>query len=237
MNSGIQNDVELKKYMKRIADTNKMSNVIFRGCISGVFTALGTTIGFTLFLIVFASLLSGLKQLPFIEDILRETKIDALIEAQLNNLSNVSSTVTDNNIDDNKDNPTKSNLGFIDETLGISFEYPSYLNDINRRNNYVNLSGSGVLSSFEIFIDDSNFSLVGTSVAQTLVDANDNEFEMLVFEDGAKVNGIEYKSPLFYLQYNNEDHVFHILGHGQKSSPKLAREQFILIVESIRMGR
>lgn len=68
---------------------NKTYNVILRGFVSGIFTALGATIGFALFMFLAGWVISVTGDIPLISTILRETKLDILIEKQLKLLEDV----------------------------------------------------------------------------------------------------------------------------------------------------
>lgn len=63
----------------------RTSNVIVRGMLYGLFTAIGATLGFTLFLVGLATFLKGASAVPLLDRILEETKLDQIIEQQLNN--------------------------------------------------------------------------------------------------------------------------------------------------------
>jgi hypothetical protein len=88
---------ELKKLNKALNRQNvyyRRRNVILRAVATGVFTAIGTTIGFGLVILISASFLKTVSAVPFIDDILKQTKIDQLIERQLQQLETPTPTVT-----------------------------------------------------------------------------------------------------------------------------------------------
>jgi hypothetical protein len=88
---------ELRKLNRALAQQNsyyRRGSVILRSLSTGIFTALGTTIGFFLVVIVLASFIRTFSAVPVIQDILRETKLDKIIEYQLSLIDKQSPTPT-----------------------------------------------------------------------------------------------------------------------------------------------
>ncbi|MBW7953638.1 MAG: DUF5665 domain-containing protein [Candidatus Dojkabacteria bacterium] len=57
--------------------------VIIRSLLTGIFTALGATIGFTLVLFYLASFVNSLSAVPIINDLLDQTGISKIIDYQI----------------------------------------------------------------------------------------------------------------------------------------------------------
>lgn len=77
---------QLKKLNRNLREQNKYykrSQVVLRSLAAGIFTAIGATIGFGLVIIVLASFVRTISAVPIIDDILKQTKLDQLIEYQL----------------------------------------------------------------------------------------------------------------------------------------------------------
>ncbi|MCS7317805.1 MAG: hypothetical protein NZZ41_05815 [Candidatus Dojkabacteria bacterium] len=83
-----QENSELKKYLSMLAQETTFKSKIIKGLITGTFTALGASIGFSITIAILANLISTAKNLPILDIILQETKLDVLIERELNKLNN-----------------------------------------------------------------------------------------------------------------------------------------------------
>src|SRR5690606_23819387 len=118
----LHTDSELVKYMRRIAMLNRWDQVALRGCLMGIFSAFGTTIGFALVLIILVNVISGVRQIPAVDSWLAETKLDALIEKQIAELG------IDNTVQ--VSNQTKDPLKYEDNNLGFQITYPYYLGNL-----------------------------------------------------------------------------------------------------------
>jgi len=86
---------ELRKLNRHISAQNKYyrrTSIIIRSITTGVFTAIGTTIGFALVIIILASFVRTFSAVPVIQDVLKETKLDKIIEYQLSLIEKSGST-------------------------------------------------------------------------------------------------------------------------------------------------
>ncbi|MFQ5492799.1 MAG: DUF5665 domain-containing protein [Candidatus Dojkabacteria bacterium] len=84
----------LNHTMRKRNNYYKRSQVIIRGLIQGIFTALGATIGFTLVILILASFIRTISAVPFINNILDQTGISRIIEYQLDEIEQVDTTPT-----------------------------------------------------------------------------------------------------------------------------------------------
>lgn len=71
------------KYLKIIAEQYKWHKIMLRSLMTGLFTAVGATVGFALVLLLSARVISTIRDFPIIDVVLKETKLDILIEKQL----------------------------------------------------------------------------------------------------------------------------------------------------------
>lgn len=91
---------KLTKAINRQNEQHAWDQVIIRGCVLGIFQAVGATLGFAIFIIIASAIIRTAGEVPVLSDILRETKLDQLIENQLKILerqedqNNVSPTPT-----------------------------------------------------------------------------------------------------------------------------------------------
>jgi len=77
---------ELKELNNNIIAQNNyytFRQIFLRSLVTGLFTALGATIGFAIVILFLASFLNTISGIPFVEDILEQTGIQTIINHQL----------------------------------------------------------------------------------------------------------------------------------------------------------
>lgn len=88
---------KIEEYLEILVKQNKPIEIAKRGILLGIFTSLGATIVFSLIILLSSRLINQINTLPIIQDILRETKLDVLIEKELRKLEqNVSEKIEEN---------------------------------------------------------------------------------------------------------------------------------------------
>lgn len=228
-------DAELRKYLKFIAYSNKWHQVILRGCLTGVFAALGTTIGFAILLLALGQFVSTFKQVPLLDTILEQTKLDVLIENQLNKI---------NEPDKEEEEPTEENpiptvtsLKYTDNQFRLSFNYPSTFSSLNtvpvsETAKTVTLEGgNGLLQSLDIYINQ-DIKVQGQGTQRYIPKAGMDRIIVNVYEDGATVGDQTYQTPVYFSKIKVDTNTFDIVGIGDSAAPKQAREVFLQIIES-----
>lgn len=187
-------DLELKKYLKRIADASKPSRIVVNAIINGIFTALGATVGFALVVIFLAYFLSTIKNLPIIDQLIKETKIDQLINSQLQKLEEES---------------LKSVQVEYIAFNSFSFKYPYTYIDVSyidsSGNLVIQLSGGSDLRLFKITKEMSATPSTATADDVTLTAA-----------DGATKEIVKYTtsdSIILLYEYQTEIETFYVYGY------------------------
>ncbi len=221
---------EIKKYLKNISDSYKTRSVVGRSLLSGIFTAIGATVGFALFIFLAAQLVSGIRFIPILNDILRATKIDVLIESQLNKIAEEDSQgeSTTQQIDNS------SYVTYETLDLGLAFFFPSYLSDgltESAGNAALRFTGNGPLSELE-FYQTEEVIINGSSITQYVQNSTMGQVKMQIYESGATINETYISNPI-YVSYVSKLGLT-VIGTAQDNSPKIAREIFISILESLR---
>ena len=84
----------LREQVSKQNDKLATKQVILRGFTNGLFSALGATVGFALLIFIIAKILSSISFIPYIDTILQSTKLDTLIEYQLEQIENPDPTPT-----------------------------------------------------------------------------------------------------------------------------------------------
>lgn len=187
-------DLELKKYLKRLSDASKPSRIVVNAIINGIFTALGATVGFALVVIFLAYFLSTLKNLPIIDQLIKETKIDQLINSQLQKLE-----------DESGASVQVEYIAFD----SFSFKYPytyvnaSYLDSSG--NSVVQLSGGSNLKLFKITKEKDKLAsaTVIDNITLTSVDGVTREVEKYTLQD----------SVILLYEYQTDIETFYVYGY------------------------
>jgi len=113
------NDIrELTRAIKRQNRLLAIDQSILRGCILGIFYALGTTVGFAVTIVFLAYIINIGGGIPIISNILEETGLAKIIQYQLDEIEKKTGNKesdTDNNKSGNKDN-NDNNVQYIVET-------------------------------------------------------------------------------------------------------------------------
>lgn len=78
-----QEIASLNNNLRKLNGYNKKRNVMLRGLLNGIFTAIGATLGFALFLIIFSRILHGAERIPFLDELIEKTKLNQIIESNL----------------------------------------------------------------------------------------------------------------------------------------------------------
>ncbi len=249
MNDAQITDQEFKKYIKRLVNINRKRNVAFRGLINGVFTAIGATLGFAIVLVITAQLLSSLRQVSIIDQFLSETKLDVLIESQLKQIQQEELKQEENSeegTNDNKDTNSEDQpyyLSYENKALDLTFNYPASLTnfseyDINSTNSndsfILSFEGFGIIKSLVVYINPDSVDLIGSSQSYDVESTLEEKSKVLIYEKGATVNGDEVSDPVLYFKFTKGANNFYMIAKADSSTPKIAREIFLTVAESIR---
>ncbi|MBL8015048.1 MAG: hypothetical protein JNK26_02580 [Candidatus Doudnabacteria bacterium] len=231
----MEHDPELKRYMKLIAVSNRWDQVIFRGCLIGVFTAVGTTIGFALLLLVAGQFVSTFKQVPLLDTILEQTKLDLLIENQLNRLNETPSEGSSGNETPEPATP----LIYNNKDLNFSFSYPAYLSSSSENvddegNKYVQFTGEGDgIQALDLYTN-LDVTVKGLSTQRFANIPDLGRVVVYIYEQGGSVNNEEYNAPIYFAQVNKNGTKVVFVAYGEKDLPKLGREIFTDILETLK---
>lgn len=218
---------EQLKYMKLIARGNRFDQQILRGCLFGVFSALGTTIGFSVILLIIFQLVSGIRNLPVVNELFTETKIVELLERQLAGIDGV----------------TVSDAVYTDANLGFSFSYPKYLSRkaTNKASAQATeyayyLEGSGPLQVLEVYVKRQPVIEYQGKITQMSYFVRE-ELKFKVAFSGAVIDNFSYDRPVFIYEtsINGTDLVF--VGVANTSSPRISVEGFKRIISSVNSTR
>ncbi len=78
-----QEIANLNTSLRKLNTYNRKRNVMMRGLLNGVFTAIGATLGFALFLIIFSRILHGAENIPVLDELIEKTRLYDIIESNL----------------------------------------------------------------------------------------------------------------------------------------------------------
>lgn len=78
---------EINDHLKFLVKETKFKRVFLRGIVNGLATAFGATIVFAILLFIVARIISGIGTLPIINDFLEATRLDILIEKQIESVT------------------------------------------------------------------------------------------------------------------------------------------------------
>lgn len=212
---------EQLRYMRQLVRANRLDQQILRGCIFGLFSALGTTLGVTIVLFVAVQLISGIRNWPVVSEFLQQTRLDYLIEKQLAALTG-----------------TTASTDYKDETNKIHFSYPQYFTrQVNTQDGIADreydliFEGNGALAGLEVYVNKSIvFTATGSAESFGLNDGT----TYLAYYSGARVDGINYLNAVFYYEKQLNGNKLIIVGRADQSSPRVGREVFEGIVKSVK---
>ncbi|MCA9379345.1 hypothetical protein KC640_02865 [Candidatus Dojkabacteria bacterium] len=237
-----QMDNELRKLLKRMVMMNRLDQIALRGCLIGIFTAIGTTIGFALFIIIASQFVTQFKEIPLLDSILEQTKLDVLIENQLNKLEQeTANPPTDTSVPDSTDpgstGDTSKNLTYQNDSLGISFEYPSTFNSVLEKQTedeytVIQLNGEGALYNLDIYIDK-QVVVTGTATQRFVQRDDIDRIVVNIYESGVTIEGQEFTNPAYYSTVEANGHTYRFVGLADENTPKLAREVFVSILQTV----
>jgi hypothetical protein len=226
------------KQLKVIANTYQVHRVVSRGCLTGIFSAVGTTIGFAIVLALAASFISTIKDWPIIDSILAETKIDVLIENQISNLSGIDNQETVKPIE----NSPKPEIKFNDNKIPLQFLPPQYLqyqasSRVNEQDAdyHIIYEGSGPLSGLTVYINETPVTSTTDSDQKTfavVVSGVNNEFTG--YYPHIKIDEIQTNGPVFMYQTKFANTSITLIGVANEETPGVGREIFRQVVETIQ---
>ncbi len=224
------------KYLKAIAEQYKFRKVIQRGLITGIFTAIGATIGFAIVLVVASKLLSGLKEVPFVDNILQQTKLDVIIESELNNLSTTENPDEQSTQQSEEEKITYTT--FTNEQIGFEFKYPSIFTTITdnfaelNSSKLIEFAGESYIQKLELY-KDLELTIEGEKRKAEVVNEFLEEDTLDLYEGGAIVDGNQIKNPLFVYNFKFNESNYTFIAIADTETPKISRELFIALLESI----
>lgn len=219
------------RYLKRIADQYAWKKVIARGLLTGIFTTTGAFLGIILLVFFASRLVAGLSEIPFLDDFLRQTKLDVLIESELNRLSGQSNDTVG-------EDGTLQYTEYNNQTYSISFDYPDDLTsiretDIEDGGHLIRFMGSGLLRELHIYID-SDVKVGGEYEEISIVNPSIDSSIIRVYEEGGTVDSTEVRSPLYTIRFTLDEREFVMIGYGDTVFPLNAREIFATVVRGVR---
>jgi hypothetical protein len=80
--------------LQKLTNVNRKRNVILRGLLNGVFTAIGASIGFALFLTGFSNFMQTAASIPLLDRLIERSHLDQIIEGYLDDFERPTPTVT-----------------------------------------------------------------------------------------------------------------------------------------------
>lgn len=86
--------IELNKNLAKLTNVNKKRNVVLRGLLNGVFTAIGASIGFALFLMGFSNFMQTAASIPLLDRLIERSHLDQIIEGYLDDFERPTPTIT-----------------------------------------------------------------------------------------------------------------------------------------------
>lgn len=90
-----QEIIELNKNLSVLTKSNRKRSVIMRGLMNGIFTAIGASLGFALFLIGSSRFLQQAENIPIIDRIIEKTHLNIIINRYLEDLERPTPTPID----------------------------------------------------------------------------------------------------------------------------------------------
>lgn len=226
----MESDPQVKKYLRAIARANRIDQVMLRGCITGVFTALGTTVGFALLILMATQVI---RQVPVLETFMAETGLDVLVE-QLRSQRGIISTSSTTS------SALPATLTYQHQQTGLKFDYPSsFISLVEERSSgesssVVKLTGSGLLSTLDVYIN-SNVAVLGNKYNVFTARATGQRVAVDVYESGANIAGQAVSNPVFVAQIKVNGSEYFFVAVGSKDTPKQARDRFVEIIETVEV--
>jgi hypothetical protein len=239
MTNHAQLDDEIRKYLKLVTKQNTTKEVIKRGLLLGIFTFIGTLIGFAIVLIIGFNFLSGLKEIPLLNIILEQTKLDLVIENQINKLKG-----NDNPTTPGTDNPEPevTQLTYSNDQVGLKFNYPSTFNSVTNKpgsdqsSSVVQLIGAGALTSLDVYINQPP-TIVGNGNQRFIPLTNGDRVVLDSYEQGAVVNGTQLVNAIYHARIVTSTSSFDFVGLSDPALPKSAREVFTALIQSASFSK
>lgn len=90
-------EAEIKLLREQVSKQNyrfTTKQVVLRGFTTGLFSALGATIGFAFLVFLLARIISSISFIPYLDTFLESTKLDTLIDYQLEQIEKPDPTPT-----------------------------------------------------------------------------------------------------------------------------------------------
>ena len=73
--------IELNRNLALLTRANRKRNVVLRGLLNGVFTAIGASLGFALFITNFSNFLQSAESVPFFDRIIERSNLEEIIQS------------------------------------------------------------------------------------------------------------------------------------------------------------
>lgn len=234
----VQNDPELKRYLRNLGFYNRLDQVIFRGCVTGMFTAIGVLLGTGVIFFIGTRLLSNLQEIPLINTILEQTRLDVVIENEVRRLSAEQTAGEEDGAPTTAEDEQVEQVKFVQyigTEFGIVFAYPDYFtaDEISETQTAANFTDDfGPLATLDISTEEPL--IIGSSYQRFVSTVDFGRIVVSIYEEGATYSGEVLSNALFAanIELPSGDMIY-LVGIANSETPKLARELFLQIVESV----
>ncbi|MDQ6985689.1 MAG: hypothetical protein Q9M91_04620 [Candidatus Dojkabacteria bacterium] len=226
---------ELEKAILKISEHYDLKHIVRRAFINGIFTASGLFIGAILVFVVATQVLNGVKEVPLLDTFLRETRLDIVIESQINEISgkNGQSAVIDSS-------ESYSNLTYTNSTYNFSFDYPvifssTFEGSIAEEDNSYLISlrnGKIYVDSIDIYINHS-IEFSGSSYTEVVNNNLIGDIEMYIFEEEITIDSVSYPNPTIIASFEKGGDEYVVIVKAKESNSAIARELLTSILQSV----
>ena len=232
---------QLQKAVIKISEHYNTKHVIQRALINGIFSAAGLFLGAIIVFLLVSRLFAGFKEIPFVDDFLKQSKLDVVIESQLNEISGSNSTDETAELIIDENGQIKY-LTYHNTSFGLEFSYPKIFTNLsegvlseNQDSYLIYLSGGQIyLEEIQVYIDHA-LEYSGSSYKKSIESESHGKIDIEVYEEGATIGGIDFNKPTLIAEIKAENHEYLFIGFAKENNSALAREIMLTLLSSVKV--
>jgi len=230
MKKTLTTEEKLQSAVIKLSNHYDLKHVIQRALLNGIFTAAGLFLGAILVFLFASRFVAGIKEIPFVDDFLKQSKLDVVIESQLNNLGGKITDISNTSSDINY----LSYSVYKNSTYNLEFSYPQIfssfdeasLNENDTTSHLIRLSSGEIyLEQLDVYINV-DVTVTGDNYQRIVKNEKFGDIELFIYENGGVIDNNKTETPILLASFTNPQsyNKFTFVAYAKENSSAIGRE-------------
>lgn len=232
-----KSEKNLEEAVIRISNHYNLANVIKRAFLQGIFTASGLFVGAILVFIIASQVLSGIKEIPLLDDFLRQSNLDVVIESQLNEISGERQNGEEQLVyEQNQRALTYSTINL--ESPAINLVYPNIFRNIETNPtqegvNFILSEGDRIIE--QILIYEKDFLEIAGNFYTEEVTSNEQIYQLKIYTGSLTVNNEIWKFGAIITDFEKDNVSYIIVAEAKENNLATSREIISFVIKESQL--